>query len=384
MIPYGKQSIDNQDIDFIIDVLKSDFLTQGPQVPIFEENVSEICGSKYATAFNSATSALHASCLALGIGENDTVWTSPISFVASANCAIYCGANIDFIDIDENTFNIDLNKLKEKLELAKKANKLPKILIPVHMAGQSCDMEEISFLSKIYEFKVIEDASHAFGASYKDNKVGSCRFSDVTIFSFHPVKIITTGEGGMATTNSSEINKNLKKIRSHGIEKNQANLINNSHGAWYYEQQQLGFNYRMNDIEAALGNSQIIKLGDFLKKRNSIATFYNENLKNLPIKKPFVKKYNYSSFHLYIIKTMDDKDGLIRKNLFDFLRSRDILVNVHYIPIHLQPFFGELGFKKGDFPIAEKYYRNAISLPIFPDLSKESQEFVISSLKKFF
>ena len=384
MIPYGRQSIDKQDIDSILNVLKSNFLTQGPQVPLFEENVNKLCQVKFSTAFNSATSALHAACLALGIGKNDKVWTSPISFVASANCAIYCGANVDFVDINKDTFNIDIDKLKDKLELAKRNNTLPKLLIPVHMAGQSCEMEEIFLLSKTYGFRVIEDASHAFGASYKKNKVGSCRFSDITVFSFHPVKIITTGEGGIATTKSLEINKNLKKIRSHGIEKDQDNLINKSHGDWYYEQQLLGFNYRMNDIEAALGNSQVKKLDQFLKKRNKIANYYFENLKNLPITLPVVKNHNYSSFHLYIIKITDDANGLIRKNLFNYLRSKKIWVNVHYIPIHLQPYFSKLGFKEGDFPIAERYYKNAISLPIFPDLSKESQDFVIQSIKEFF
>ena len=384
MIPYSRQSIDDQDIQSVVEVLKSNYLTQGPQVPLFEKNVNDLCGSKFAVAFNSATSALHVACLALGLKENDILWTSPISFVASANCGLYCKANIDFVDINSETFNIDICKLKEKLELAEKSDNLPKILVPVHMAGQSCDMEEIYTLSKIYGFKVIEDASHAFGASYKNTKVGSCKFSDITVFSFHPVKIITTGEGGVATTISSEIDEKLRKLRSHGIEKNKNNLINQSQGDWYYEQQSLGFNYRMNDIEAALGNSQVRKIISFTKERNKIAKYYDDNLNDLPIRKPIVMKYNYSSYHLYIIKTLEDLNGLIRKDLFNYLRSKKILVNVHYIPIHLQPYFSNLGFKEGDFPISERYYKNAISLPIFPMLTKDDQNFVIQTLKKFF
>ena len=383
MIPYGRQSIDDDDIKSVINVLKSDFLTQGPKVPMFETSTASYCGSKFAVAFNSATSALHSACLALDLKKDDIVWTSPISFVASSNCALYCQAKIDFVDINLDTYNICIDKLREKLTSAKKENKLPKILIPVHLCGQSCDMKEIKKLSEIYGFKVIEDASHALGSKYFKNYVGNCSYSDITIFSFHPVKIITSGEGGMATTNSLEISNKLNLFRSHGITKDKNNFLIKDKEDWYYEQHLLGFNYRMNDIEASLGISQLKRINKFINERNNIAKIYNQAFKDLPFKTPSVLNHNLSSFHLYVL-LIEEEVFNKRDDLFRFLREKNILVNLHYYPIHLQPYYQNLGFKFGDFPLAEDYSKRAISLPIYPDLQKDEQEFVINTIYSFF
>ena len=379
-IPYSKQSINKEDIKSVVEVLNSEFLTQGPLVPTFEKSVSDYCSTPYAIAVNSATSALHISCMALGLDKGEILWTSPISFLASANCALYCQAKIDFVDIDIKTFNISIEKLEEKLIKAKRENKLPKILIPVHMCGQSCDMESIYNLSKTYGFRIIEDASHAIGGKYKDKLIGDCSYSDITVFSFHPVKIITSGEGGMALTKDSKLARKLQLLRSHGVTRDKNEMKFTSDGPWYYEQSLLGFNYRMNDIQAALGNNQIKRINEFVLRRNNIATRYDDFLKDLPLEKPSLLKDCYSSFHLYIIR-LKIKD--LEKNklkIFVEMRNRNIGVNVHYIPIHIQPFYQKLGFKKGDFGEAESFYRQAISLPIYPDLSEEKQEFVIKTL----
>ncbi len=382
MIPYGKQDINSNDIKEVIKVLKSDFITQGPVLPVFEKEIANFCKSKYAVAMNSATSGLHLSCLALGLSNNDYLWTSPISFVASANCGVYCGAKIDFVDIDENNFNIDTSLLEEKLIHAKKNNKLPKIVVCVHMCGQSADMEKFFKLSKEYGFKIIEDASHGFGGSYKKKLIGNCQFSDVTVFSFHPVKIITTGEGGAITTNDKEISKKIKLLRSHGITKDKQDFSNKDEGDWYYEQKYLGFNYRLTEIQAALGLSQIKRTAEFVSKRQKIAKRYDNLLKNLPLVTPKQEAYASSSRHLYVVKIKEGLTKTTHYEAFNFLRKNNIFVNLHYIPIHLQPFYKKMGFTKGDFPIAEKYYSEAISLPIYFSMSKAEQDYVIEKLNE--
>jgi len=379
-IPYSKQSINKEDIKSVVKVLNSEFLTQGPIVPNFEKSVSEYCECPYAIAVNSATSALHIACIALGLNKGDILWTSPISFLASANCALYCEANIDFVDIDIKTFNISTEKLEEKLIKAKSEKKLPKILIPVHMCGQSCDMDSIYKLSKEYGFKIIEDASHALGGKYKNKPIGNCIYSDITVFSFHPVKIITSGEGGMALTKDYQLARKLQLLRSHGVTRNINEMEFNSDGPWYYEQSVLGFNYRMNDIQAALGNNQIKRVDQFVSKRNNIAKRYDHFLENLPLEKPSLLKDCYSSFHLYIIRLKIKNLEKNKLKIFVEMRNKKIGVNVHYIPIHMQPFYKKLGFKKGDFCEAETFYKQAISIPIYPDLSEEKQEFVVKTL----
>ncbi len=380
VIPYGKQNINQDDINSVISVLKSDFITQGPEIENFENKLTNYTKAKYCTAVNSATSALHISCLALGLTKNDIAWTSPNSFVASSNCALYCGAKIDFVDIDEKTYNICPVLLEEKLKIAKKQRKLPKIVIVVHFSGQSCDMEKIKALSDEYGFKIIEDASHAVGGSYLNHKIGSCKFSDITVFSFHPVKVITTAEGGVALTNNKEIDHKLNLLRSHGNTRDKKQM-GNKKDAWYYEQIDLGFNYRMTDIQAALGSSQLKRLDLFIKKRHQIAQKYNQLLKNLPINLPFQNSNQYSSFHLYVIALHNQN---LRKKLFNHLRQNKILVNVHYIPIHTQPFYQKLGFKKGDFPNAEDYYERTMSLPMFYDFTVEEQNYVVKIMNVFF
>lgn len=385
MIPYAKQEIIKKDIKAVQKVLQSDWLTQGPSVNKFEKDITNFCNVKYGISVNSATSALHISCLALGVSQNDRVWTSPNSFVASSNCALYCGAKIDFVDIDPVTYNISISALKKKLSQAKKINKLPKVVIPVHFAGQPCDMIEIYKLSKIYKFKVIEDASHALGASYKNKnkdkkyKIGSCAHSDITVFSFHPVKIITTGEGGMAVTNNQNLSKQLKMLRTSGITKNKTQMKFKSENPWYYEQLTLGYNYRMNDIQAALGSEQLKRAKTYITKRNKIAKNYNLAFKNLPITIPAILKENYSSFHLYVILLDEFLD---HKKIFKNLRKKNVFVNLHYIPIHTHPYYQSIGFKWGDFPEAENYYRRAISLPMYPSLKISDQKIVIKTLKK--
>ena len=382
MIPYGKQSISKSDIEAVKKVLKSDFITQGPKVPEFEKIVKNFVGSKYAFAMNSATSSLHIACLAIGLKKGDFLWTSSNSFVASANCGIYCGAKIDFVDIDPNSYNMDMKLLKEKLEIAKKNKKLPKVVIPVHMAGQSCDMKTMYALSKQYGFKIIEDASHGIGSKYNDKYVGGCQYSDITVFSFHPVKIITTGEGGVATTNNRALAKKIDILRTHGITKNKKDIINPSHGPWYFEQLELGFNYRMTDIHASLGINQMKSLKKFVTKRNSLARNYNNLLKALPLSTPEQSENTLSSFHLYIVR-IDLKKLKNKKNkIFNLLRKKGIGVNVHYIPIHYHPFYQNLKFKKGYLPETEKYYEEALSLPIYPDLSFKDQKYIVNSLEE--
>ena len=384
MIPYGKQDINQADINSVRDVLESDFLTQGPKVPLFEELISDYCRAKYGVAVNSATSALHIACMALGLGKGDWLWTSPNTFVASANCGIYCGAEIDFVDIDPLTYNLSVQELEKKLIQAKKKKKLPKIVVPVHFAGQSCDMEKIHALSKQYGFFIIEDASHAIGGRYLGNPIGGCEYSDITVFSFHPVKIITTAEGGVATTNSRDIAEKMKQIRSHGITRNQSLMEKKSEGEWFYQQVELGYNYRMTDLQAALGLSQMNRLDEFVSRRHILKERYNQLLLKFPIIKPFQSNFSYSAFHLYPIQIDSSKTNKNRTTIFNILKKEGIGVNVHYIPVHTHPFYARMGFKFGDFPISESYYSKTISLPLFPQLSFEEQDKVIATLKTGF
>jgi UDP-4-amino-4,6-dideoxy-N-acetyl-beta-L-altrosamine transaminase len=380
-IPYGQQNISDDDIQAVVSILNSDNITQGPTVPAFENGIKTYCGATHAVAVNSATSALHLACLALGVGPGDIVWTSPVTFVASANCALFCGATVDFVDIDNFTYNLCEKKLKEKLVIAEREGRLPKVVIPVHLAGQSCNMIEISKLAKHYGFKVIEDASHAIGTTYLDRKVGCCEFSDVTVFSFHPVKIITTAEGGVATTNSSRIANKLRLLRSHGITKEPEYMINASEGPWYYEQLDLGFNYRMTDIHAALGLSQLGRLDEFVNNRHQIVQRYNDKLANLPVRTPWQSPDSRSASHLYIIRLELENIKLSHREVFEFLRTNGIGVALHYMPVYRQPYFKNLGFCRDTCLEAEKYYAEAISLPIFPNLSQESQDRVLDVLE---
>tara|TARA_R110001599_G_scaffold3083_1_gene17216 strand:- start:13263 stop:14432 length:1170 start_codon:yes stop_codon:yes gene_type:complete len=381
MIPYGKQEITQQDIDAVIDVLKSDFLTQGPQVPLFEKAIKCAVNAEYALAVNSATSALHIACLALGVGRGDLVWTTPITFVASANCALYCGADVDFVDIDAETYNLSSEKLEQKLLHAMQNDlPLPKVVIPVHLCGQPCEMDKIHALSIEYGFAIIEDASHAIGGRYKGNPIGNCEYSDITIFSFHPVKIVTTAEGGVATTNCVSLAHKIDLLRSHGITRDEKLMIEPSQGDWYYQQVELGFNYRMTEMQAALGVSQMTRLHDFVAKRNELAERYDDLLKKLPITIPLQIKDSYSGRHLYVIRLKLNKLSLSHKEVFDRLRGNGIGVNLHYIPVHTQPYYQKLGFKQGQFPIAESYYKDAISIPLFHVMSVEQQDEVVKAL----
>ena len=377
MIPYGRQHITQTDIDAVTEILQSDFLTQGPAVPAFEERLAELTSAKYAVAVNSATSALHIACLALGIGPGSRVWTSPISFVASANCARYCGADIDFVDVDPDSGNMAVDKLRQKLEAARSSDSLPQLVIPVHLAGSSCDMQQIHYLAKEFGFAVIEDASHAVGASYQDEPVGSCRYSDITVFSFHPVKIITTAEGGMALTNNSELADKMRLLRSHGISRDESQMTEPSHGAWYYQQLLLGFNYRMTDLQAALGLSQSRRLLPIIQKRQLLAANYHRLLADLPLSLPQLDDINISAWHLFIVR-LNDKSK--RQAVFNGLRDAGIGVNVHYIPIHSQPYYQQLGFDWGDLPVAEDFYERIISLPMYPELTGEQQQYVADTL----
>jgi UDP-4-amino-4,6-dideoxy-N-acetyl-beta-L-altrosamine transaminase len=371
MIPYGRQDVNQADIDAVMEVLRSDFLTQGPAVPAFEKAVASYCGAKHAVAVNSATSALHIACLALGVGKGDVVWTTPITFVASANCALYCGATVDFVDIDPTTFNLSLDRLAEKLAQAEKIGHLPKVVIPVHMCGQPCDMAGIHALSQQYGFKIIEDASHAIGGSYKGETIGNCRFSDITVFSFHPVKIITTGEGGMALTNDPVLANQMIRLRSHGITRDAAEMTHAPDGSWYYQQIELGYNYRISDLQAALGLSQMKRLDEFVTKRHVCARRYDELLADLPVFTPWQHVDCYSSFHLYVIRL--DLSVLNHREVFERLRVNGIGVNLHYIPVYRQPHYARMGFNPSDFPEAERYYAEAITLPIYPALTDKQQ-----------
>lgn len=377
MIPYGRQHITQADIDAVTEVLQSDFLTQGPAVPAFEQRFCELITATQVVAVNSATSALHIACLALGAGPGSRVWTSPLSFVASANCARYCGADIDFVDIEPESGNMAVDMLRQKLEQARISDTLPQIVIPVHLAGASCDMQQIHYLAKEFGFAVIEDASHAVGASFQDEPVGSCRYSDITVFSFHPVKIITTAEGGMALTNNAGLADKMRLLRSHGISRDETQMTEPSHGAWYYQQLLLGFNYRMTDLQAALGLSQSKRLLPIIQKRQLLAANYDRLLQDLPLGLPQLDDDNISAWHLYIIRLHDKTK---RKTVFDGLRKAGIGVNVHYIPIHTQPYYQQLGFDWGDLPQAEDFYERIISLPMFPELTGEQQQFIADTL----
>ena len=382
MIPYGRQEITEADIDEVNKVLRSDFLTQGPTVPRFEQSVANYCGVSNAIAVNSATSALHIACLALDLSPGDWLWTSPNTFVASANCGRYCGADIDFVDIDPKTYNICIDSLSKKLEQAEKSGRLPKIIVVVHFAGQPSDMKAIYDLSKLYGFKIIEDASHAIGASYNKVKVGSCTYSDITIFSFHPVKIITTAEGGMALTNSKDIANRMFRLRTHGITNDQMKMKQRPQDEiWNYQQIELGFNYRMNDIQAAIGLNQMKRLDEYVKRRHEIAKYYDTELKNLPLTIPWQSPNAYSSYHLYPILIKNNLDNKTQKQVYNELRKNEIAVNLHYIPVHRHPYYENLGFKRNDFPIAEKFHREAISIPIYSSLIEEKQKTVIEVLK---
>ena len=382
MIPYGRQDISDADIQAVVDVLRSDFLTQGPIVPAFEKAVAGYCGAEQAVATNNATSALHIACLSLGVGPGDVVWTSPITFVASANCALYCGADVDFVDIDPRTYNLSTARLAEKLAQAEKSGRLPKVVIPVHLCGQSCDMAGIHVLSQRYGFKIIEDASHAIGGKYKDEPIGNCRYSDITIFSFHPVKIITTGEGGMALTNNSQLAKHMQLLRSHGITRDVGEMTHAPDGPWCYQQIELGFNYRMTDIQAALGLSQMQRLDEFVTRRHTIAKRYDRLLTDLPLTTPSQSADCYSGFHLYVIRLKLGEIARTHLEVFESLRAAGIGVNLHYIPVHTQPYYQKLGFKAGAWPVAEQYYEQAISLPMYATLTNEQQDIVVEAIQQ--
>jgi UDP-4-amino-4,6-dideoxy-N-acetyl-beta-L-altrosamine transaminase len=380
MIPYGKQEITQADIDAVVEVLKSDFLTQGPMVPKFEQSVASHVGAKHALAVNSATSALHIACLALGLGKGDVLWTSPVTFVASANCGLYSGAAVDFVDIDPQTYNLCPKALEAKLEQAKKDNRLPKVVVAVHLCGQPCNMEVIAALAQEYGFKVIEDASHAIGGKYKDEFIGSGRYSDITVFSFHPVKIITTAEGGMALTNDDGLAERINLLRSHGITRDPDLMTHEPDGPWYYQQVDLGFNYRMTDLQAALGVSQMQRLDDFVSRRHELAKRYDQLLADLPLTLPWQHPDSYSGLHLYVIRLQPAKTNLSHREVFEALKEQGIGVNLHYIPVHTHPYYCQMGFKGMDFPQSMAYYREAISIPMFHSLTEQQQDRVVAVL----
>lgn len=382
MIPYGRQNITQADIDAVIGVLKSDFLTQGPVVPAFEGAVANKVSAKYAVAVNSATSALHIACLALGLKKGDWLWTSPVTFVASANCALYCGAQVDFVDIDPGTYNLCPQELEKKLIVAEREGRLPKIVIPVHLAGQSCDMQAIHLLAKKYHFKIIEDASHAIGGKYLEQYIGGCQYSDITVFSFHPVKIITTGEGGMAVTNDESMASKMRLFRSHGITKEASEMAREPDGPWYYEQIDLGFNYRMTDIQAALGLSQLSRLDQYVQKRREIAEIYNERLSSLSISLPMQNPKTESAFHLYVIRIANESSDKNRRATYDQLLNAGIAANLHYIPVYFHPYYVQKGFRKGYCLNAESYYETALSIPLFPELVARDLDLIVATLKE--
>lgn len=381
MIPYGRQDITQADIDAVMGVLQSDFLTQGPMVPRFEQAVAEHVGARHAIAVNSATSALHIACLALGLGPDDWLWTTPVTFVASANCGLYCGAQVDFVDIDPRTYNLCPQALERKLIAAREAGRLPKVVVAVHLCGQPCDIAAIHALGQRYGFKIIEDASHAIGGKYKNEFIGNGRYSDVTVFSFHPVKIITTAEGGMALTNDADLANKMALLRSHGITRDPAQMTHVPDGSWYYQQIDLGFNYRMTELQAALGISQMARLDDYVARRHELAARYDALLADLPVTRPWQHPDSYSGLHLYVVRLQLDQIGKAHRTVFDALREQGIGVNLHYIPVHTQPYYQQMGFKTGDFPEAERYYAEAISLPMFQTMSEAQQDAVLAALK---
>ncbi len=381
-IPYGRQDISEEDIQAVVNVLRSEYLTQGPAVPAFERTVATHCNAQYAIAVNSATSALHIACLALDVGSGDIVWTTAITFVATANCALYCGAHIDFVDIDPLTYNLSVERLADKLHQAQKSGSLPKVVIPVHLCGQACNMAEIYKLSQQYGFKIIEDASHAIGGKYQGEPVGNCRYSDITVFSFHPVKIITTAEGGMALTNNKKMAKRMQLLRSHSITRDESEMTRPPDGPWYYQQLDLGFNYRMTDMQAALGISQMTKLERFITRRHTLARQYDTLLADFPVTTPWNHQDCYSGQHLYVIRLKLSQLHKTHLQIFEFMRENGIGVNVHYIPVYLQPYYLDLGFKQGYCREAELYYAEAISLPMYPKLSEAQQQNVVNKLRK--
>ena len=381
MIPYSRQEITQADIDAVLTVLRSDYLTQGPVVPRFEELVATHVGATHAVAMNSATSALHLACLALGLGRGDLLWTSPVTFVASANCGLYCGAEVDFVDIDPRTYNLCPKALELKLVKAQKVGRLPKIVVPVHLCGQSCDMQAIHALGQRYGFKIVEDASHAIGGKYQGEFIGNGRYSDITIFSFHPVKIITTAEGGLALTNDAELADKMVLLRSHGITRDPVKMTHAPDGPWYYQQVDLGFNYRMTELQAALGISQMERLDEYVRRRHVLAKRYDALLRALPVTTPWQHPDSYSGLHLYVIRLQLDKLDKHHRVVFESLREQGIGVNLHYIPVHTQPYYRQMGFKIGDFPEAERYYAEAISLPMYPTMSESQQDQVVVALE---
>ncbi len=381
MIPYGRQEITDTDIEAVVRALKSDFLTQGPKVPEFERAVADYCGAEHGIAVNSGTSALHVACLALGVGKGDVVWTSPITFVASANCARYCGADVDFVDIDSKTYNMSVSALVDKLKMAQKNGCLPKVVIPVHLSGQSCDMAAIRGLADKYGFAIIEDACHAIGGRYQGEKTGSCKYSDITVFSFHPVKIITTAEGGMALTNDAALAGKMDLYRTHGITRDPELMTQPPDGPWYYQQLELGYNYRMTELQAALGISQLTRLDEVVKKRHRLAGRYSRHLVNLPLTLPFQEETTYSAYHLYVIRLATDITQLSHREVFKALRAAGIGVNLHYIPVYRQPYFRDLSCNPDEFSEAEAYYREAISIPLYHHMSFPDQDLVVDSLK---
>lgn len=382
MIPYGRQDISEADIQAVIDVLKSDYLTQGPKTPAFERAISEYCGVNFAFAMNSATSALHAACLALDVGPGDVVWTTAVTFAASANCALYCGASVDFVDIDPQTFNLSTDSLETKLLYAKDYGQLPKVVIPVHLCGQPCNMKRIKELSLIYGFKIIEDASHAIGGKYCGESIGNCVYSDITVFSFHPVKIVTTAEGGMAVTNNTKYAKKLELMRSHGITRNTEDMVRASQGPWYYEQIDLGYNYRMTDLQSALGLSQMDRLDEFIEARHRVADLYKSMLHDSRINLPWQHPEGHSALHLFVVRVNRDLVEKSHSQIFKELRDLGVGVNLHYIPVYLHPYYQKQGFVPGYCPEAEKYYSEAISLPMYPKLTEQQQNKVVTSLLK--
>ncbi|NQW95201.1 MAG: UDP-4-amino-4,6-dideoxy-N-acetyl-beta-L-altrosamine transaminase [Polaromonas sp.] len=381
-IPYGRQDITQADIDAVVEVLQSDFLTQGPMVPKFEEAVASYCGAEHALAVNSATSALHIACMALDVGPGDWVWTTPITFVASANCALYCGAQVDFVDIDPRTYNLCPQALERKLEQAEREGKLPKVVVPVHLCGQPCDMQAIYALAQRYEFKVIEDASHAIGGKYKGEPIGNGCYSDITVFSFHPVKIITTAEGGMALTNNAELARKMALFRSHGITRDPAQMTHEADGPWYYQQIELGYNYRMTELQAALGVSQMERLDSYVTRRHQLAQRYDELLAQLPVTTHWQHADSHSGLHLYPIRLQLDKITKSHLQVFESLRELGVGVNLHYIPVYAQPYYQRMGFQPGDYPQAQAYYGEVISLPMYQSLTDAQQDQVVTALGK--